>query len=504
MPQPLAFDIASFALFSDSQFAAKQKGALLLLTDKDGKPAAEACRLTEAEYCAALSADPRFERKAFAHICSVLPAAAGFSHLILVNAAGAENFGEEDWLKLGGSCAQAANGFDIVTIGAALPAGAFNEAQLAQFLCGFKLGHYRFDKYKTDKKDKSESGMTVNIAAQNTESALRALNSAQILAESVILARNLVNEPANILGTEEFVAHIRNLSLLGVEVEILDKAALEQAGLRALLAVAQGSRRPPYLAVMRWNGGAEGEAPLALIGKGVVFDSGGISLKPAAKMEEMKGDMGGAAAVVGAMHALAARRAKVNIVGIVGLVENMPDGLAQRPGDIVTSLSGQTIEVINTDAEGRLVLADVLWFAKENLKPKLMIDLATLTGAVVVALGSHYAGLYSNDKELSAKLAQAGEQTGELLWPMPLSPAYDKIVDSAFADMRNSCGREAGSITAAQFLQRFVGETPWAHLDIAGTASGAEKTAYNQSWATGFGVRLLNRFIAEFYEAKQV
>lgn len=268
----------------------------------------------------------------------------------------------------------------------------------------------------------------------------------------------------------------------------------------ALLGVAQGSVRPPRLALMHWKGGKAKEAPVAFIGKGVVFDTGGISIKPSGGMEDMKGDMGGAAAVTGLMKALAGRKAKANVIGIIGLVENMPDGNAQRPGDIVTSMSGQTIEVINTDAEGRLVLADALWYCQERFKPKFMINLATLTGAILVALGNQHAGLFSNDDELSEQLKTAGEATGERVWRMPLGPEYDKLIDSKFADMKNVGGRWAGSITAGQFLQRFVNKVPWAHLDVAGTAMGSPKNEYNQSWGSGYGVRLLDRLVAEHYE----
>ena len=251
---------------------------------------------------------------------------------------------------------------------------------------------------------------------------------------------------------------------------------------------------------MRWNGGGRGKVPLAFIGKGVTFDTGGISIKPAAGMEDMKGDMAGAACVVGLMHALAARKAKVNAVGAIGLVENMPDGMAQRPGDIVTSMSGQTIEIINTDAEGRLVLADVLHYVNKRFKPSFMINLATLTGAILVALGNEHAGLFSNDDALAAALTKAGEETGEKVWRMPLGPEYDKLIDSKFADVKNTGGRNAGSITAAQFLQRFVDKTPWAHLDIAGTGMNSAQTDINRSWGSGWGVRLLDQLVANGYE----
>jgi leucyl aminopeptidase len=317
------------------------------------------------------------------------------------------------------------------------------------------------------------------------------------------MARELVNEPPNVLYPVEFARRAGQLRKLGVNVEILDVKAMMKLGMGALLGVAQGSTQPGRTVIMRWNGGKRGDQPVAFIGKGVCFDTGGISIKGAASMEDMKGDMGGAACVVGLMHALAARKAKVNAVGAIGLVENMPDGAAQRPGDIVTSMSGQTIEIINTDAEGRLVLADVLWYVAKKFKPKFMVDLATLTGAILVALGTEYAGLFSNNDELAERLTQVGLATGERVWRMPLGPEYDKQIDSQFADMKNTGSRSGGSITAAQFLQRFVDDTPWAHLDIAGTAMGAAKSEINQSWASGYGVRLLERLVAEYYEAKR-
>jgi leucyl aminopeptidase len=286
-----------------------------------------------------------------------------------------------------------------------------------------------------------------------------------------------------------------------VAIEVLDEKALQKLGMRALLGVGQGSERESRVVIMRWNGGKKGEAPLAFIGKGVCFDTGGISIKPAAGMEDMKGDMGGAAAVTGLMHVLASRKAAVNAVGIIGLVENMPDGNAQRPGDIVTSMSGQTIEVINTDAEGRLVLCDALWYCNDRFKPQFMINLATLTGAIVVALGNVHAGLFSNDDQLSAQLTAAGLSSNEKLWRMPLGRDYDKLIDSKFADMKNTGGRQAGSITAAHFLKRFVQETPWAHLDIAGTAMGSPQDEINQSWGSGFGVRLLDELVRAHYES---
>ena len=309
-----------------------------------------------------------------------------------------------------------------------------------------------------------------------------------------------MNEPPNVLTPKEFAKRASALKKLGCKVDILDEKAMKALKMNALLGVSRGSRNPPRMAIIQWKGGKAKDKPVAFVGKGVTFDTGGISLKPPGGMEDMKGDMGGAAAVTGLMHALAARKAKVNVVGIIAMVENMPDGDAQRPGDIVTSMSGQTIEVINTDAEGRLILADALWHCNKKFKPKFMINLATLTGAVLVAFGKEHAGLFSNDDKLSKSLTDAGLSTNEKLWRMPLTKEYDKMVDSKFADMRNSAGRYAGSITAAQFLQRFVGDTPWAHLDVAGTAMGSPQTEINKSWASGFGVRLLDRLVADNYE----
>ncbi|MEP0563506.1 MAG: leucyl aminopeptidase, partial [Paracoccaceae bacterium] len=301
--------------------------------------------------------------------------------------------------------------------------------------------------------------------------------------------------------TSEFAERLQGLEALGVTVEVLDEAELETLGMRTLLAVGEGSESPSKVVVMQWNGGGD-EAPVALVGKGVVFDTGGISLKPAVGMEEMTMDMGGAGTVAGAMHTLAKRKARANVVGLVGLVENMPDGRAQRPGDVVISMKGDTVEVINTDAEGRLVLCDVMWYAQERFAPVAMIDLATLTGAIVIALGHENAGVFSNDDALTKAFLNAADAEGEGAWRMPLAPAYDKLLKSRIADMKNIGGRPAGSVSAAQFLQRFVkDETPWIHLDIAGVASHSGETDLAPKGATGWGVRALNRLIADVYEA---
>jgi leucyl aminopeptidase len=365
-----------------------------------------------------------------------------------------------------------------------------------------RLRGYAFDRYKTTRKEDDDKprALKVVIGVADVARARAAWNLKGGLADAVVFARDLINEPANVLFPVEFARRAGALKRLGVSVEVLDIAAMRRLGMNALLGVGQGSAQDSRTVVMRWNGGKRDAAPVAFIGKGVCFDTGGISIKPAAGMEDMKGDMAGAACVVGLMQALAARKAKVNAIGAIGLVENMPDGKAQRPGDIVKTMSGQTIEIINTDAEGRLVLADVLHYINTKYKPKFMIDLATLTGAIMVALGQEYAGMFANDDKLAERLTKAGEASGERVWRMPLGPEYDKMIDSKFADMKNTGGRWGGAITAAQLLQRFVGKTPWAHLDIAGTALGSPQSEINKSWSSGWGVRLLDHLVAEHYE----
>ncbi len=321
------------------------------------------------------------------------------------------------------------------------------------------------------------------------------------LTDGVFFTRDLVNEPSNVLTTSEFADRLVALKDLGVDVSVLDEPELEKLGMRALLGVGQGSESPSKVVVMKWNGGEADAAPLALIGKGVVFDTGGISLKPAGGMEDMTMDMGGAGTVAGAMKAIAGRKAKANVVGVVGLVENMPDGRAQRPGDIVKSMKGDTIEVINTDAEGRLVLCDIMWYAQEEFKPMGMIDLATLTGAVIIGLGHENTGVFSNDDPLCNAMLKAAQSEGEGAWRLPLGEGYDKLIKSNKADMKNVGGRAAGSITAAQFLQRFVKDgTPWIHLDIAGTAQTSGATTFAPKGATGWGVLALNRLVSDLFE----
>ena len=375
----------------------------------------------------------------------------------------------------------------------------------AHLALGAKLRSYAFNKYRTKKREEYEPTLaSVTIGTTDVSGAKKRWAPFEAVAEGPFLARDLVNEPPNVLSPQEFANRAKALSKLGVKVEVLGEAQMRKLGKGALLGVGQGSERESQLVVMQWNGArGKKDEPVAFVGKGVCFDSGGLSLKPAASMMGMKGDMGGAAAVVGTMHALAARKARVNAVGVIGLVENMPDGKAQRPDDVVKSYSGQTIEVLNTDAEGRLVLADALWYTQTRFKPKFVIDLATLTGAISVALGNENAGLFSNDDRLSRHIYDAGQLECETVWRFPLSAAYDKVLKSKIADMKNiSGGTQAGSIVAAQFLQRFVVEkTPWAHLDIAGVAwQDGEQKPLVPSWGVGWGVRLLNRLVMDHYE----
>ena len=367
---------------------------------------------------------------------------------------------------------------------------------------GARLGSYRFDKYRTtEKADKKPTVKAFAVLVKGAAAARTAYGPLDKIGDGVFFTRDLVSEPANVIFPKSLAAQARQLTKLGVKVEVLGKAEMSKLGMGALLGVGQGSANESQLVVMQWKGKPKSkDKPLAILGKGVTFDTGGISIKPAAGMEDMKWDMGGSAVVIGLMRALAGRKAKVNVVGVVGLVENMPSGTAQRPGDVVRSMSGQTIEVINTDAEGRLVLADALWYTQNRFKPEFMIDLATLTGAIIIALADQHAGLFSNNDQLSERLIAAGKATGEPLWRFPLTDEYDKMINSDIADMQNVGGRGAGSITAAQFLQRFVNKVPWAHLDIAGMAWSKTDKPITPKGATAFGVRLLNRFLADNYE----
>jgi leucyl aminopeptidase len=372
----------------------------------------------------------------------------------------------------------------------------------ARIALGARLRNYRFDKYKTkDKPEQKNSLEQITLFVAGPAEARRAWERLEPTVDAVFFTRDLVSEPANVLYPVEFARRARELTKLGVKVEILGEAEMKKLGMHVLLGVGQGSERESQLLVMRWMNGPKSQKPIALIGKGVCFDTGGISLKPAGGMEDMKWDMGGAGAVIGAMRALAGRKARANVVAVCALVENMPDGNAQRPGDVVKSMSGQTVEVINTDAEGRLILCDAMWYAQEKFKPQAMVELSTLTGAIVVSLGHERAGLFSNNTQLSNKLRAAGAGIGEKLWRMPLGPNYDKLIDSDIADMKNvSTGRDGGSITAAQFLQRFVQDgVAWAHLDIAGMAWSNKGNSTTPKGATAYGVRLLDTWIADNY-----
>ncbi|NNJ77483.1 MAG: leucyl aminopeptidase, partial [Anderseniella sp.] len=433
----------------------------------------------------------------------ILPNGSGPERVIVMGVGKTDDLDEVAAEYVGGAIAAAAGEVQAtgLTVSAALPGkpGIEAAAMSSRLASGMRLRTYSFTKYKSKpskvKKLASAKILTAAVAAAKTRYA-----SLDAVATGVHLARDLVNEPANILYPESFASEIRKLSKLGLIIEVLDEKQMAKLGMGALLGVALGSPRKPRLCIMRWEGGKKGDPPVAFVGKGVTFDTGGISIKPSAGMEDMKGDMGGAACVTGLMAALAGRKAKVNAIGVVGLVENMPDGNAQRPGDVVTSMSKQTIAVLNTDAEGRLVLADALWYTQDRFKPKFMVNLATLTGAILVALGKEHAGLFSNDDKLSDQLAGVGQDTRERVWRMPLAPEYDKLIDSDIADMKNIGGRLAGSITAGQFLQRFVDDVPWAHLDVAGTAMDAVKSPINQSWGSGWGVRLLDLLVARHYE----
>jgi leucyl aminopeptidase len=388
-----------------------------------------------------------------------------------------------------------------------VPKGAkVKKGELAAHLAfGAKLKSYTFDKYRTRNLDEYEKKLkTLRIATPEVDAAKKAYAGLAAVADGIFLARDLVNEPPNILYPAEFARRAKaQLGKLGVKVEILGEAEMKKQGFGALLGVGQGSERESQLVVMQWNGGKKAARPIALVGKGVCFDSGGLSIKTGAGMQGMKGDMAGAACVTGTMLALATRKAKVNAVGVIGLVENMPDGTSFRPDDVLTSLSGQTIEVLNTDAEGRLVLADALTYTQRRFKPRAVIDLATLTGAIVATLGYEHAGIFSNDEQIVSRIQAAGRYTGERVWQLPLDPFYDKMIRSKIADMKNIGGANSGAITAAQFLLRFIEkDTVWAHLDIAGVAwQDGEQKPTIPSWGTGWGVRLLNRLMREHYEA---
>ncbi|TFW10959.1 leucyl aminopeptidase [Brevundimonas intermedia] len=444
----------------------------------------------------------RFTGKAGQSLSVAAPAGVNADTVLLVGA-GAKDKQDDLAVEAFGGNAYAAvklSGAEVLTI----DASDLAPEQAARVGFAARLAAYRFDKYRTTQKpDKIPSITAIRVVTSDLRAAEAALEPLSAVADGVIFARDLVSEPANVLYPAEFAKRVKALESLGLEVEILGEAEMEKLGMRTLLGVGQGSRRESQLAIMKWNGGEAGAQPLAFVGKGVCFDTGGISIKPADGMEDMKWDMGGAAAVTGTMIALAGRKAKVNAVGVLGLVENMPDGNAQRPGDVVVSMSGQTVEVINTDAEGRLVLADALWYTQQRFKPKFMIDLATLTGAMIVALGLDYAGVFSNSDDVADPILAAATKVGENFWRMPIPAIYEQHIDSKIADVKNTGnGRAGGSITAALFLQRFTNGVPWAHLDIAPTAwANKSPSPTVPEGGVGFAVRTLDRMVADTYEA---
>jgi len=491
-----------------------RSGAVVVGVWEDGVMTPAARHLDEASGGAitrAMSAATRFRGKKEELLPIIGPANLSVSRIVLAGLGKPEALDALSIEELGGNLAAHLNRAGETQATFAIEVGdeiAIGQAEVAARLAfGAQLRAYRFDKYKTQEKPERKPSLAdLSVMTAAVGAAQRAFQPLAETADAVFVTRDLVSEPANVIYPETLAAKAKQLAELGVKVEILDENKIRDLGMNALLAVGQGSVQPPRVVLMEWQGAKAGgdpdaDKPLAFVGKGVTFDTGGISIKPAAGMADMKWDMAGSAVVIGLLKLLAARKAKVNAVGVVGLVENMPSGNAQRPGDIVTSMSGQTIEVLNTDAEGRLVLADALWYCQDRFRPRLMIDLATLTGAVIVALGHHRAGLFSNSDELAERLIGAGKAVGEQIWRLPLARSYDREIDSDAADVKNiASGRAGGSIIGAQFLQRFVNDVPWAHLDIAGTAWSTKDTATVPKGATAFGVRLLDRFISQYYE----
>lgn len=488
-----------------------KSGTLIFLVASDGKLPSSANALDQDndKFISKAMKVAKFTGKSSSSMELFSPTSLKYDRILLIGVGANDGPSLVDWRSLGGTIGGLllTKKIDKSTLIVETANGNASDNEIcANIAHGATLRQYKFDKYQTKSEDKEAfSGFAISSVSVQCEdpAKVKKLYQDQFVAlqTGVFMARDLVNEPANILGPDEYAKRIKGLSKEGLEIEILGEKELKKLKMNALLGVGQGSRQGSYLAVMKWNGAPKSKGnPVAIVGKGVCFDTGGISIKGAGGMEDMKGDMGGSATVVGLMQTLAKRKAKVNVIGVVGLVENMPDGLAQRPGDIVTSMSGQTIEIINTDAEGRLVLGDALWYTQDKYNPSHMINLATLTGAIMVALGKEYAGLFSNNDELADQLVASGKQTGEGVWRMPMGSSYDKLINSQFADMKNTGGRWGGAITAAQFLERHVNKTPWAHLDIAGVAMASNKTSINQSWGSGYGVDLLNNWIAENFE----
>lgn len=436
----------------------------------------------------------------------VAPHGVDNARILLVGAGAPKDFSATDAESLGGTiCARllkTREAAGAVLLDGFAPPKISADDLAARLAMGLKLRSYRFDKYRT-KLDKDQKPVLTKVAVHTGSVKAKTLY-AELgkIADGVFLTRDLVSEPPNVLYPESFANRCKKLEALGLKVTVLGDAEMKKLGMGALLGVGQGSARKPKLVAMEWMGGKKGEAPVALVGKGVTFDTGGISLKPGPGMEDMKWDMGGAGAVTGAMAALAGRKAKANVVGVIGLVENMPDGNAQRPGDIVKTMSGQTVEILNTDAEGRLVLSDAIWWTQETYKPKAVVDLATLTGAIIIALAHEYAGMFTKDDKLAASLSKAGEVSGDRLWRMPLGKPHDDMIKSDVADMKNVGPKEGGSSTAAAFIGRFVKEgQSWAHLDIAGMAWTSKEKPTCPKGGAGFGVRLLDEWVRQNYEA---
>ena len=486
-----------------AKLALPKSGALVLLMGEGEQPSGVWQQADEATGGAIARALKSAEFKgAKGKTCTILAPGAGLSHVVAVGLGKPAEVTPHVLNEAGGHAAGALLREPAATVAT----GTLQPAQAAEVALGAVLRAYRFDRYRTKEKPEDKPKLAkLTLLTGDPARGKTAWEPLQAIAKGVFISRDLVSEPPNVLNPAEMADRCRKLTELGLKVEVLGPKEMTRLGFGALLGVSQGSVNEPRMVVMQWHG-ASGNGrkskgkPLAFIGKGVTFDTGGISIKPAGGMEDMKWDMAGAGTVVGLMAALAGRRAKVDAVGLVGLVENMPSGSAQRPGDVVKSYSGQTIEVINTDAEGRLVLADVLWYCQEKFDPRFMVDLATLTGAMIVALGHEYAGMFSNDDALAQKLASAGRATNEKLWRFPLDDAYDRLIRSDIADMKNIGGRPAGSISAAQFIQRFVNKKPWAHLDIAGVAWSTRDAPTVPKGATAFAVRLLDRLVAEHYE----
>jgi leucyl aminopeptidase len=493
---------------SFTSFSLPKSGTVALLVSDGGKLSEAARQVDEATAGAVSNAIKvaGFKAEAEKTMEVIPPSGSKIDRVVLVGVGKASELTATRLEYAGGALAGAlqSTGAGTASVCAQLASpGKMDAASIAaRVASGMRLRVYKFDKYKSKKANGAKPLASVKVLCEQAAAARKQYAELDAIAAGVHIARDLVNEPANILGPVEFAKKAEELGKLGVEVEVLGEKEMKKLKMAALLGVSQGSVRPPRLAVMRWNGGKKGDAPVALVGKGVVFDTGGISIKPAAGMEDMKGDMGGAAAVVGAdaCHRRPQGQGQRDRCHRAWS-KTCPTATRSAPATSSPPCPAQTIEVLNTDAEGRLVLADALWYTQQKYKPAIMIDLATLTGAVLVALGNQNAGLFSNNDDLADKLLASARASGEPLWRLPLSPDYDKIIDTPNADMKNTGGRWAGSITAAQFLQRFANDVPWAHLDIAGTAMDSPKSPINRSWASGWGVRLLDQLVRDNYES---